>query len=133
METDALPTELYPYVTVIYNCVSFHTQQSEINQVFFCIFVSDGDFAGGEGEQGRLASAMGILPAAKESRGVWRQRWGFYRRRRRTGAFGVSDGDFAGGKGEQGRLASVCFYLVLRRVWRYTNIGGLRNDKMLMG
>jgi len=120
-------------VTVIYNCVSFHTQQSEINQVFFCIFVSDGDFAGGEGEQGRLASAMGILPAAKESRGVWRQRWGFYRRRRRTGAFGVSDGDFAGGKGEQGRLASVCFYLVLRRVWRYTNIGGLRNDKMLMG
>ena len=73
METDALPTELYPYVTVIYNCVSFHTQQSEINQVFFCIFVSDGDFAGGEGEQGRLASAMGILPAAKENRGVWRQ------------------------------------------------------------
>ena len=79
-------------MTVIYNCVSFHTQQSEINQVFFCIFVSDGafgvsdgDFTGGEGEQGRLASAMGILPAAKENRGVWRQY-----------AFILSCGEFGG-------------------------------------
>ena len=71
--------------------------------MFFCIFVSDGDFAGSKGEQGclasaigiglatkegrggRLASAMGILPAAKESRGVWRQY-----------AFILSCGEFGG-------------------------------------
>lgn len=70
--------------------------------MFFCIFVSDGDFAGGEGEQGRLASVAGIF----------------------------ADGE---GGARDGCLASVCFYLVLRRVWQYTNIGGLRNDKMLMG
>jgi len=64
--------------------------------------VSDGDFAGGEGEQGRLASVAGIF----------------------------ADGE---GGARDGCLASVCFYLVLRRVWQYTNIGGLRNDKMLMG
>ena len=65
---------------------------------------------------------MGILPAAKESRGVWRQRWGFCRQRRRAGAFGVSDGDFAGGEGEQGRLASAMGILPAakenRGVWR---------------
>ncbi len=61
-------------MTVIYNYVSFHTQQSEINQVFFCIFISGGDLVGGEGGQGGcLASAAGIWSAVKESRGVWHQ------------------------------------------------------------